>query len=443
MKIHGITQMAEKFMNLKQTIFTGTIVISTLIFTPAYAKDARSIAMGNTGITTGKGVNGAMLNPALLMKHKKLGQSGSGSAGLSLALLNKQKFDDLHNKVDDLHRDVNQINLAVNTMCQGNINDIDNKVCISDATGLRNISSDAKELINDLSGQSHDLNLDYNYFGVSILGSIPFALSIAGNDVRHAAFAPDNADLTYLDSIINHASSSDVITTTDIKNSQGNITINNGKIAVADPNSTLKSNILGYGVSSFKIKAGVADATYISDLDVYYGLTPKVMFTNASEEILYLKDHDSGFVSSNDSEKTIFSVDAGLLFPKAYSGLDYALVISDALPYEVSTASGIKIKTTPQLKIGAGYESTHFNIAIDAALNKAKKNGIDTQPIGIGIEGTYKWLALRAGLSNDIALENNAISYSVGAAISVFNIGFKFNENAVEAAIQVTTDSIL
>ena len=107
-----------------------------------------------------------------------------------------------------------------------------------------------------------------------------------------------------------------------------------------------------------------------------------------------------------------------------------AAVIRNIIPESITTNNGFELETDPQFILGASYQRGRFSVTGDVAVNEAKQDNFSTQRMGIGLEYGTRWLAVRGGIINDAARDEDSTSLTLGFGLGPLDIGGRLTSNS-------------
>lgn len=168
---------------------------------------------------------------------------------------------------------------------------------------------------------------------------------------------------------------------------------------------------------------------------VHLGVSPKVVDLRIAERTVNANRTDSEKLDF--TEKRAFTVDVGSSYQLPESNWNFGAVIRNIIPAQVSSASATA-QISPELSIGSAYTYKNMVFASDLDLTKQSliKNGNrDKQFLSLGGEiAVGKWLALRAGIQNNLAS---------GSEIGTrYTAGFGLFSNAIQVSAYQGNDEL-
>lgn len=400
----------------------------------AIASDARAIALGGSVVANGKGVHGAVANPASMMAMQRRSETIHIRFGFAAEFRdpsetidtlsdseNKDLIEDVESEIDDLS--------ATNVECNP-FTDDDSAVCIAGTQGLSDISGRIVDIMNLVDGQTID-GLGAADLGMAFTHTkIPFAINLRVSAAGSGTVSIADDDLTYI-SEFNELLDDDGLTLGELSNSEF-LTVDEFGVplSVVQPEDVLESEGSGGALLRTQLGVSLATSVTVGGLNVDLGVTPKFssllarsLDANIRDEFLdNTRDASDRF---DDSEVTASSVtlDVGgsMMLPNA--PIQVAAVIRNLIPESIKTNEGFEFETTPQLILGGSFQRGMVNVTGDLALNEAKQDNFATQKMGIGVEFGTRLLALRAGISHDAARKADATSLSLGFGLGALELG--------------------
>lgn len=357
--------------------------------------EARSDAMGGTGVAAGSYGSAVLINPALLAKAKPDDDVTVILPSIGAQISDK---DNLRDKIDDISDDVSQYRSTLDNI---NLFDLLNPA----SPASRNVSAAAGDLANQL--DSLKGKTASGKAGAGIAVSIP-------NDVLSVAFvAKANA----------RARVSSYIDQGDIDTLRGIEAVPATALAV-NPND-LKSK--GFGRAAIVSDYGVAVARQfdISGVPVSVGITPKLQKTWLYNYTVSIYNFDSGDINSSRyrNDDTGFNVDAGLA---ADFGDNWTVGLTGqnlfSRDIDTKKVDGVRdtYQISPVVTAGAAWHNDLVTLTADGDLTETKgfKSEDTSQYVGVGAEVTpLSWLAVRAGYRADVkGNDSNVFTGGVGFA---------------------------
>ncbi len=433
----------------KSAIMVATAALSMALTIPAWAGDARSIALGGSVITNGHGVHGAVENPASLMAMKQRNEKFHFRVGLTFEVRDSGDAidtltDDANDGlIDDIGDEVEALGTRV-VQCNPFLPDRD-QVCVDGTTGVADLSQRMLDILNVIDEETIDAQASMD-MGVAFTRlNYPVAVNLRVSGT--VAGTPDVAD-SDLDYVSEFATllGDDVLTLGEAQDSPYLEASELGvALTVQQPEDVLASEGQGSALIRTQLGISIAGAYNVGNFVVDAGITPKISSLSAYDVAIQVRDEFDEASQSiqdrfEDSEvsETSFTFDAGASMAlKAYP-IRIAAVLRNVIPESINTANDFEFETTPQLIVGALYQKGKLSINADLALNEAKIDNFETQKMGVGLEfGTTK-LAIRGGLSIDNSRDSDATSLSLGVGLGALQLGARLTSlESLEAGAQI------
>ena len=410
---------------------TAVAVILSTGSSVVLAGDARSIALGGAVIANGKGVHGAMSNPASMMAMQRRGETTHIRWG------GNAEFRDSANAIDtltateneDLISDIEQeIDNISNSPIQCDLTD-GSADCVTGTQELSDLSGQLLEIIDLVDGESIE------GYGAGDLGmaytktEIPFAINLRFSASGSSTPNIDEGDRNYI-SEFNTLLDGDSVTLDEILNSDFLFVENDDLLGVQQPEDILESSATAGVMIRTQLGVSLAKSMLVGSHTVDVGITPKFSSLTAQSSDIEVRDEfldgaDSIADRFEDSEVTesSFTVDIGASMMLPNAPVRVAAVIRNLIPESITTREGFEFETTPQLIIGAAFQRGMVSVTGDLALNEAELDGFSTHKMGIGVEYGTRLLALRGGISHDAARTNNSTSLSLGFGLGPLEVG--------------------
>jgi len=406
------------------------IAISFPTFSTQFnAGGARSVAMGGVGVASGRGVEAAFYNPALLSKQK----SDDYDLILPYFSIDVADDDNLIDKFDHFDDKVNTLDDAVDRF-----NEVARQSSINRA--------DAVSATNALSGALADVNAKLVSFDNKALRVDPglgAGFAKPGKDFGYALYAYNETKIAgrflyadenivneYIDTLSNLA--------TDIQN---NGTFNPANYTnIYDPVTrkfrvpNFQSSVALVGLAISEVGISLSHEFDLGGHAVALGVTPKLArVDSALINVIAVKEDSDGHVSNGlddfkdeydhaKANDTNGNVDVGAAYQVAQwtfgatvrnlVPVDYKLR-SDALP-------DLVYKMKPHARAGAAWSNDWITVATDLDLTKQDSLipgvNLDTRFLSVGAEFEFwKTLYLRAGYRDNLgSAELDTMSFGVG-----------------------------
>jgi len=421
---------------IRQTIAILAIALSATV---VMAQEGRSVALGGSAITHGKGVPGIFANPATLLHLNRRNRNIHLRLGVGVDFRDPGTLFDSVFEKDDILDDIdNAIEILSDSPVTCVTLDISSDtVCLSDTT---TIGQEFENLVNEITGVSEqpieliaDARAGFGYTG----GSVPFAVHFGYSVVVAGELIASDNDIEYL-TILQDALIDGELTVGDIIDtvvSGGTQLIDlsealDGTLDVVEPEDVLSSEFEGVRIDrmQFGVSFGLSFEVAGRPLDI--GITPKIsnITTLRSQGFIASEFDDSTPSISedfNDSETTTttFTVDIGGTYPLS-DQLAVSGVLKNLITETADTSfDSFTVETTPQLIVGGVYEFSNFTVNADLALNSAERDGVETQPIALGIEFGRGNYSLRGGLSIDNGRTEEEAAITLGFGLGPLQVG--------------------
>jgi len=444
-------------MSILRTLLPTTTAIAICLGSQALASDARSIALGGAIIANGKGVHGALSNPAAMMAMQRRGESSHFRFGSSVELRDTGNAVDIlrdsnnDNLITDIESDIDAISGQPIT-CNP-IFDSNDTVCVSGTQPLSDLAGRVLDIINTVDGESIDGlatgDLGFAYTRSKFPVAVNLRISAAGSGTPDIS----DGDRTYistfnsvLDENLTLGELEDLITDTENPVLEINLSGNAGQpLTVTLPETVLASEATGGAVVRTQLGISLATTVAIGGVPLDVGITPKFSSLSArSINVLASEEFEDNPASLEDrfeaSEVTesSFTVDIGASMQIPDKPLIAAFVIRNLIPESISTEEGFEFDTTSQLIVGAAFQRNKLSLTGDIALNEASQDGFDTQKMGVGVEFGTQMLAVRAGISHDAARKVDPTSISLGLGLGGLDIGGRLTDlDSAEVGVQL------
>ena len=423
----------------------------------ANASDARSIALGGSVIANGKGVHGALSNPASLMAMQRRGELAHLRFGVTAELRDAGNTIDIltdsdnDNLIDDIEQEIDDL-IGQPITCDPRVGfGSGDDICISGTQGLSDVAGQILDIMNavdeeELEGYvATDLGMAYTR------SSIPFAINLRGSVTASGTLDVADGDLAYV-SEINTLLDDDSLTKDELESASFlDIDEANNSFVIIEPEDILESDGSGGGVIRTQLGVSLAKTIAVSGNAIDIGITPKISSLTASSVDIGLDEEFEDDTESaadrfddNEVSETTFTVDVGASVRLKRAPVRLAAVIYNLIPESITTPStattdGIEFETTAQFVVGAQYQRGLLSLTGDIALNEAKQDNFETQKMGVGVEYGTRLLAVRAGIAHDAARTADATSLTLGLGLGALDIGGRITDTeGLEAGLQLS-----
>lgn len=396
-----------------------TLAVSFGVVTQAGAAntwaEARSDAMGGTGVASASYGSGVLINPALLAKAKPEDNVTVILPSVRAQISDK---DNLRDKIDDINDKVDYYDDVIDNLTFADF--------ITNPTGtinqVRGAATDLADELEYLDGKTARANA-----GAGIAVSIPndvLSFAFVAKAYAHARVSSniDQQDIDYLrgDRIVADAGLVAIGSSSDIITRNLNSTASGRAAIVSD-----------YGVA-------VARQFQFGDVPVSIGVTPKLQKTWLFNYTTSIYDYDSSDFNSSRyrNDDTGFNVDAGIAadFGDNWTvGLSGQNLISrdiDTKDIQIRDGRTQEVRNykdtyqiSPVVTAGLAWHTDRVTLSADGDLTETKgfKSEEASQYVGVGAEvRPLDWLAVRAGYRADVKGDDSNVA-TAGIGFAPFN----------------------
>ncbi|ROR34757.1 conjugal transfer protein TraF [Inmirania thermothiophila] len=377
------------------TALAGVLVAAAAQAGPFVSFDARSMAMGGTGVATARPEHAPFFNPALMAAAREKDDFGLMAPSLGLRLADP---DELADALDDWQDAVDRLDAAL---------------AGGDASQVQAAAQETLERTQRIGGRP-----------LQGQGGLAFSVAIPGRLWGGAVYA---AGLAAGGGVIEVAAA-DIDELKDL--TDGDPTDAPSFISGDfDPQSAVEAR------GAVVVEAGVAVARKLQGEQKGWavGLTPKLQRVETFD---YRLDADTADFTVDEGRRSFedFNLDAGLL---GFVGEDWrvGLVVRNLLSHDYTTVRGNQVSVEPQARVGIGRSWRWGHIAADLDLTENDPLGLDgkTQYLAVGAELDLPVLKLRLGVRHNLAAEGDEEE-------TVYSAGFGI-EAAVHADLAVAGNS--
>lgn len=352
--------------------------------------DARTLALGGTGVALGSLTTGHFYNPALTsfhQGHEDRTRDGSHSFHMVLASVS----DGARTAADAISDDLEgQLSDAID-----NLNEDLPETARAGIAAARALD-DAMRSLNNKS-----INAD-GYLGYSI--SLPADLEggaffIGSRFVGRGISDIADADFQLLQDYIEvlqfiETGGAEGVDHPELRDDDGDL---------IDPSLRIQSSAAGTGALLSELGVSAAKQYPVWGQSISLGIAPKVVYLRLFNESWRVEDGE--FQSSGENlTEVYFNLDAGaaVTFDDVWR---VGLAIKDIRSKSVITENGDRITLKPHARLGLAYIGNSLSVGLDADLDKIAdlRQITERQEISLGAEYRLPLgLALRAGYAHDL-----------------------------------------
>ncbi|WP_165311912.1 conjugal transfer protein TraF [Vibrio ziniensis] len=362
-------------------------VVSTSSIAAPYVADARSQAMGNTGVVSADYLTAPLHNPALGAMYKDNDDFGILLPAIG-ANINDQDdsftlIDDLDSTYSDLENNINDYTNSPNSQSESD--------AIANArklqSGLNSLADNAPMTVN--AGLSAVIAIPTSYISVNLF-TTGYVEALVRPEIDVVEGEPSTVE-----------EAADVLSAYD--NSQ--------------------VHLVAFGVTEFGIS--FARQFQIFEQNFSFGFAPKYQYLVTYSQLVTLEDFELDDYDQSEISKTAFNMDLGAVWYK--DAFRVGLSVKDVFKQEIETEiGGYTYELSPKATLGLGYAGDFFALSLDADLTTQKRfkefDTDDSQFVRVGVEANaWGWAQLRAGYEMDLK-DNLQNSITAGIGISPFDV---------------------
>lgn len=421
----------------------------------AIAGDARSIALGGSAITQGRGIPGVFANPATLMHLKRKSKKVHIGLGVNVDFRDPGTvFDSIFSKdtlVDDIETATDVLGDS-QLLCDTLDNISLDTVCLTNTGALGQDFADLINEINEVSGAPIEL-IGQAQSGLGFTKKrLPFALHFGFSIVGVGELIGSQDDIEYLtalqDALIDgELTVADVIDTVVAGTQLLELSdLLDGTLDVLELEDVLTSEFEGTRVDRQQVGISFGHSFKVANRLLDIGVTPKfsnLTIFHTAGVIAEDLDDDTPSIGDNfnDSETstTTFTADLGATYALS-DRFAVSSVFRNIFSESVTTSiGGFRVETTPQVIVGGVYQFSNFLINADVALNSARRDGVETQPLALGLEYGRKNYSLRGGISVDNGRTEEEAAFTFGFGLGPFALGSRISSlKSIQTGIQLS-----
>lgn len=433
-------------------------VVSILSTNNATASDARSIALGGAVIANGKGVHGAISNPASMMAMQRRGESihfrlgGATEIRDTGGLIDEASDENNEDLISDIDEQIDELSNQ-NVTCNP-LTDDSNTACISGTQELFDLTNRVLDLMEIADEQSLEGRINADFGMAFTHTSYPVAVNLRVSGAGSGS--PDIADndFDYINELLEFLDDDEITLQelgVDIDFSDPDAIIQlvedqlNVPLNIALPEDELQSEATGGVLIRTQLGVSFATTLSVSGQKIDIGVTPKFSSLTAGGINISAAEEFGDEVESaedrfEDSEVTesSFTLDLGASMTLPETSIQVAGVIRNLISESITTNEGFEFETTPQLILGTAYHLDKLSITGEIALNEAEIDSFPTQKIGVGVEYGTRLLAIRGGVAIDAAKEDDKAALTLGFGLGALDIGGRLSGlESLEVGAQV------
>jgi len=437
-----------------------SVLATTLLFVaaPASAIDARSIGLGGSVVANGAGVHGTLENPSTMMRLQRDGQRIHLRAGASLDVrdsgklyeeLSKEENDNLADSIEDgidaLSGQAVSADCAI-LLATGQVNSSnEDTVCVQNTGTLGADASQVLDLLNVVDGKDASVRVAGD-FGFALTSTkVPFAIHLHVSAAAYGKPEVADEDRSYVGTFADVLEDNQVLVgevDEDVINVVGEA------LSVQQPEDALQSEVIASALVRQQLGLSFATTLPIAAVNVDLGVTPKfskLRAGNLDNTIADTFDETAEGLQdqfeNSEVEESSFTMDLGASASVAVLPvpLRVAAVLRNVIPESIETENGFEFETTPQLIVGGVFDLGIVSVNTDLALNSAKIDNFETQPMSLGVEFGTRLFAIRGGVSVDAARDDDATALSVGFGLGPLQVGARVaGLEAAQASMQLS-----
>jgi|GEM_PF-588225 len=414
-----------------------TAMGSVLIGAPADAADARTYALGGSTVADGRGVHGALQNPASLALMQRRGERFHFTLGGALdardhgGLIDTAQDDRTEDLADDLDAEIDRLS-GSSISCDLTQNPPDDTVCLAGTDTLATLARDALRLLDDVDGEPIS-GLGEALAGIAYtVPAFSFSVHALARGTGRGRADVGDGDRAYIDALVQ--AFSDDLTAGEIRDGdladQARFDVESGTISFVEPSDVITSTADAAAMMRAQFGVSLATRLDLGPSGVDLGVTTKFSTLTAYGRRIELSDafDDTSEsladqIEDTETEESSFTVDIGAATTLSAVPIRVAAVVRNLIPESIETDTGFAFDTDPQLIVGAQLQRGNAGFTADLALNEADVDGIPTQPIALGVELGSALFALRAGIAADLGREDDRAAVSAGVKLGPLEIG--------------------
>lgn len=370
--------------------------------------EARSDAMGGTGVASASYGSAPMINPALLAKAKP---DDNVTVVLPSAGVQVTDKDNLQDEIDTINDKINYYQDVIDDIASGGPPGY-----LQALPQFQNAARDLADELEFLDGKTAHASA-----GAGITVAIPndvLSVAFVAKGYAHARVSSyiDPNDITYLRGIENNDLTAAIEAAKALIGGSDEITDN------------LKSTAFGRAAIVSDYGISLARQFQFGDVPVSFGITPKLQKTWLYNYTASIYNYDSSDFRNSRyrNDNTGFNIDAGVAADFG-DNVTVGLSGQNLFSRDIDTKEINGYKDTYQIRplvtAGAAWHNDWLTLSADGDLTETKgfKSEKPSQYAGVGAEVTpLSWLAVRAGFRGDMK-GNDVNVFTGGLGFAPFN----------------------
>ncbi|MAM86159.1 MAG: hypothetical protein CME36_02480 [unclassified Hahellaceae] len=366
---------------------------------PRGFSDARSAAMGRTGIAIENPLAAPFLNPALLAMPSA--RDKRRTALLLPSLRASAAMDeDLVDNIDDF-QDNDRWDEFVNAVDAFNGSN-------SGATEAeaRDALANAIEKARAVDASLGEIDRE----ALQVRLGLGTALSRTGGDKPgYAVFAGTNVELNGISRYNDSGTVNAVIDAAQAALDAADANDTSGLDADLErPTDDPRSNASILGIAIAEVGIAYGHNFRLNTMNLQVGAAPKLQHVRTFDYTANANSFDENDFDAGESEeqKTVFNMDLGASAQlDSLEAMSFALVIKNVVPYDFETAGGNTMELNPLVQAGLGYTGENYVVTAELDLTRSEGVGFEGDRQLLAIGGEYSpldWLHLRGGFSKNL-----------------------------------------
>jgi len=415
---------------------------------PAFASDARTIALGGSVVANGVGAHGAHENPSALARMKRDGQQYhfrfgfSGEARDEANAIETFQEDENRNLLSDIEREIDT--LSARPITCDPLNPDQTQVCLTETQAVADLSTRLLGIIEQFDEKGGSGRASVN-LGAALTGfRFPVAVNYSASATGFVTPDISDSDSDYIREFENLLSDNQLTLSEAAGSSFLQTNALGLPLSVSQPEDILTSTGEAHVLTRNQFSISVGHSFELGGFSIDAGITPKFSsFKTNNTSVSVSSEFEDGGTSAADrfedseTSDSSFTFDVGGAMQLSKFPVRVAAVLRNVVPESVTDDSGYEFETTPQLIVGGHMQKGIASFTADLALNEAKVDNFETQRLAIGVEIGAPHLAFRAGINHDTARENDATSLSLGAGLGPVHLGARLTSlESIEAGLQ-------
>lgn len=374
--------------------------------------EARSLAMGGTGVALSTGQNAHFYNPALLSAYK-----GKEENTLHGRLYFPNFVSQITNNTEDL---IDAIDDGVDEDLRDSVNAFNADQSEANAGAVADASREVQRSLNNIGSQDFEGEVS---FGISVTEPGDYEGGAYYFASRVIVGGKTEIEADDLNTLQEYISALDMVAAGNAAGARlafPNLFDANNNLIDPGPSISSRADIGSLVIAEWGV--AVSKEFEFWGQPVAFGITPKVLRVDIYRNNLSYGSDDLDYREDKRSHISM-NTDVGIAVPIGES-FRLGLAAKDIIPQRYATSSDIVLETSARARFGAAYFNRFLSLGFDVDLQKNEALGSErpSQDFAAGLElRPFSWLDIRFGYRQDLE----------GLRDDVLSGGFRFQLGAI------------